>query len=148
MEQSDFTENALTRNRLTSLIAQMTDADLERSLGEGWTVAATLAHLAFWDQRVLRLLEKWEQSGVTPSPFPEDVDIINDATQALCLALEPRAAARLWQETAETLDQKIEGLAPELEAAIIAGGRHIGFGRWHHRREHLAELEKILSTSN
>ena len=148
MEQSDLAENTITRERLTALIARMSDADLERPLGDGWTVAATLAHLAFWDQRVLRLLEKWEQRGVTPSPFPEDVDAINDATQALCLALAPRAAARLWQETAETLDQKIEGLSPEFEAAIAAGGQPVSFGRWRHRREHLAALEEILSASN
>jgi hypothetical protein len=143
VNQTDLADNTATRLRYQALLTQMSDDDLQRPLGEGWTVAATLAHIAFWDQRALRLLEKWEKHGVTPSPLPEDVDAVNDATQALCLALPPRAAAQLMLDTAEALDKKIEGLPPEFVAAIAAAGQHVGFGRWHHRREHLEELEKI-----
>jgi sulfur carrier protein ThiS len=44
------------RERLRALVNRMTDKDLERRIDGDWTVAALLAHLAFWDYRVLVLL--------------------------------------------------------------------------------------------
>ena len=144
MDNSHIAENTATRERLKALVTRLSDADLLRPLGEGWSVAATFAHIAFWDQRALRLLEKWEREGVKPSPLPADVDAINDAAQALCLAIPPRAAAQLMVDTAEALDRKIEQIAPELAAAIQAAGGHVSFKRWHHRREHLEQLEQMF----
>ena len=36
-------------------------------LPAGWTVAAVLGHLAFWDQRAFILLEQWEKTGTAPA---------------------------------------------------------------------------------
>ncbi len=138
-------ENTATRERLKALVARLSDDDLRRPLEEGWTVGATLAHIAFWDQRALRLLEKWERQGVSPSPLPADVDAINDAMRALCLAIPPRAAAELMIETAEAIDRKIEQISPELAAAVQAGGNHVSFKRFHHRLEHLEQLEGMFA---
>src|SRR3972149_3651004 len=110
-------ENTATRERLKALVARLSDDDLRRPLEEGWTVGATLAHIAFWDQRALRLLEKWERQGVSPSPLPADVDAINDAMRALCLAIPPRQA----------------------------GGNHVSCKRFHHRLEHLEQLEGMFA---
>ena len=49
--------------RLRQLIARLSDADLVRPVSGGWTVAAALAHMAFWDGRVLVSLERWEREG-------------------------------------------------------------------------------------
>jgi len=49
-------QNDAERIRLRSLVARLSDADLARPMPAGWTVAAILAHLAFWDQRILVLL--------------------------------------------------------------------------------------------
>jgi len=46
-------ENAESYQRLKSIVHRLTDTDLALSTDYGWTIAALLAHLAFWDQRVL-----------------------------------------------------------------------------------------------
>ncbi len=76
MERPFVAENTLERERLRALVARLTDEDLSLPLGEGWTVAAALAHLAFWDQRALVLLRRWECTGVGTSPI--DIDATND----------------------------------------------------------------------
>lgn len=38
--------NSESNAKLRALVGRLTDADLGRDLGEGWTVAAMLAHLA------------------------------------------------------------------------------------------------------
>jgi hypothetical protein len=143
-DRTYVTENAAERERLRALAERMSDDDLRRPLADGWTVAATLAHIAFWDQRGLALLERWERQGVGPSPLPADVDAVNDATRALCLAIPPRAAAELAVVTAEAIDRKLERLTPEMLAQMEAAGSPLGLKRATHRREHLDEIERLL----
>jgi hypothetical protein len=46
------------RQRLQVLVARLDDAELAYPLGDEWTVAAVLAHLAFWDRRAAILLAR------------------------------------------------------------------------------------------
>ena len=85
--------NAKGRERLWALVSELTDEELALQVGDGWTIAAMLAHLAFWDYRVLVLIMRWKKVGIGPSPI--DIDGVNDAMKPLCLAIPPREAARL-----------------------------------------------------
>ena len=137
-------QNTAQRERLRSLVARLSDADLEKSLPAGWTVAAVLGHLAFWDQRILVLVEQWERGGPAATPQPLDdaaVDWINDSAKALCLALTPRAAAQLAVAAADAVDRKLEALGEDLVGANQAAGSPVNFVRAHHRREHLDAIE-------
>jgi hypothetical protein len=67
MARAYATENTHERQRLRTLVARLSDEDLTRPLPNGWTVAITLAHLAFWDRQRLALLRRWERDGVTPA---------------------------------------------------------------------------------
>jgi hypothetical protein len=150
MAQPYVAENNEQRARLRALVDRASDADLARPLEAGWTVGAVLAHLAFWDQRTLLLIERWEKEGPrTPPPGIEgkDVDWINDSAKALCLALPPRAAARLAMATAEAVDRRVEALSSELVAANTAAGKPLNLFRAEHRREHLDEIERALGES-
>lgn len=138
-------ENAAQRERLKVLVARLSDDDLRREVGAGWTVAATLAHIAFWDQRVLKLLHRFERQGVGPSPHPADVDAINDAAKALCLALPPRVAAQLAVSTAEELDRELEKLSSDMLAELVRAGHPIKLSRAEHRANHLDEIEQLIS---
>ena len=60
-DRTYIARNDAERARLRALVARLSDADLARPMPGGWTVAAVLAHLAFWDQRIMVLLERWEQ---------------------------------------------------------------------------------------
>ncbi len=137
-------ENASERDRLAALVAQLSEEDLSRELDAGWTVGAVLAHLAFWDQRVVAILDKWEQSGVIPTAPRGDPDIINDAAKPLFLAMAPRKAALLALEAAKAADTRVETLTPEALDALRAAGNPINPRRFEHRREHIDQIERAL----
>ena len=142
MEHPFVIENARERERLRALISQMTDKELNLPLEAGWTVAAALAHLAFWDQRSLVLLRKWKKSGVAASPV--DVDVTNDAILPLCLAIPPRAAANLAVSCADAIDRELEEASSELIAAIESLGGRFRLYRSEHRKLHLDEIELLI----
>ncbi len=135
------------RARLKALVAKCTDADLARPLPAGWTVAGVLGHLAFWDQRILALLDQWEGAGVAPPPpLAGDVDWINDATKPLLLAVAPRRAAELTVSIAESTDRMLAELPEEFLAANGRAGSPVNVHRAEHRREHIDEIETALKS--
>ncbi len=140
--QSWVQENAAERGRMESMAAALSDEELSRPMEAGWTAAAVLAHLAFWDARAITLIRKWRKEGVGDSPT--DTDVINEATRELCLAIPPRAAAALAVGKAKELDDIIAALSPEWVDRIVEIGKTVHLKRFPHRREHLDDIEKAL----
>jgi hypothetical protein len=121
-------------------VARLSDAELARSTPNGWTVAATLAHLASGDERAAALLQRWAASGVSASPA--DADAINAAILPLCTA-PPRAAAELALRAAEAADHAVA----EFPDALVPAAEQMApfrLRRGHHRAEHLDEIEALL----
>lgn len=148
-DRSHDVANAAERNRLLSLVARLSDEELSRPVSAGWTVAGALAHLAFWDQRIVVLLERWRREGTAavPAPLDEaDVDWINDAAKPMLLALPPRRAAELAVVIAEAVDRMVESLPDDLLARNAAAGNPVNLLRAQHRREHLDEIERALGS--
>ena len=135
--------NAAERERLRRVVAGLSDADLARAVGSGWTIATVLAHLAFWDQCALIRLERWERQAVPPSPT--DVDVTNQALRALAAAIPPRAAAELAIASAEAVDRKVERLPSELARALDEAGFGRNLRRSLHRRHHLDRVTQALA---
>ncbi|HYN88416.1 MAG TPA: DinB family protein [Ardenticatenaceae bacterium] len=151
LDQSVIAENNATRERLRALVARLSDEALARPLGDGRTIATILGHIAFWDRRVLVLLDHWTRGDAQPSPAdaePEDVDWINDAVQGFLLAMSPRDLAQFALRTAEEVDSQVARVSPELVAAIRAVGEPIALARFYHRGEHLDEIEQLLNESS
>ena len=148
VDRTFIAENDAERARLRALVTRLKDADLARPMPAGWTIAAILAHVAFWDQRALLLLEQWEQqSGLAALPHglnDTDVHWINDATKPMFLALAPRAAADLAVAIAEAVDGRVAALPDDFVAKNTAAGSPIRLLRAEHRREHLDEIEAAL----
>jgi hypothetical protein len=137
--------NSAELARLEMLVKRCTDADLARPLPAGWTVAAVLAHLAFWDERVRLLFERWQATGVAPAAEVEaDVDWINDAAKPMFLAIPPRRAAELAVSIAQAADRTVATLSEEMLARNAAAGTPLNLVRAEHRREHLNEIEQAL----
>src|SRR5579859_3508866 len=106
MDRSFVERNRASTNRIRELASRLSDEELQHRVGEHWTVAIALAHLAFWDRRVLHLLDLMEREGKLVSI---DIDIaVNDISLPLWAAIPPRAAAHLAIDTAEALDQRLE----------------------------------------
>ncbi len=146
VDRAYVAENDAERERLRSLVTRLSDDELSRPMPAGWTVAAVLAHIGFWDARAIFLLDKWGR-GVEPSTAdyePEDVDWVNDAAKPLCLALPPRAAAQLALRLAEEADGKVAALSDEMLAKIRAAGSPFNLSRATHRQEHLDDIERAL----
>ena len=147
VDRSYVAENDAERERLRALVRRLSDQDLARPMAGGWTVAGVLAHVAFWDQRIVVLLDEWVRRGPSWTPPHEDerdVHWINDAAKALCLALPPRVAAELAVSVAETVDRRVAGVSDAIIEANARAGPVLNWRRAVHRREHLDEIDEAL----
>ena len=141
IDKSFVEQNRASTNRIRALSARLTDDELQHRVGEHWTVAIALAHLAFWDRRVMYVLDMTERDGKL---FIPEIDVfVNDLSLPLWAAIPPRAAARIAIETAETLDKRLESYSPALLEEIYTYNK-----RWVvralHRGEHLDEVDTAL----
>ena len=138
------TENTSLTERLSALVARLSDSDLTLDLGEGWTPAVALAHAAFWDRRAVRVFERWVHDG---TPYrDQDDDILNTALLDEWRAIPPRRAAELAVEAARSIDRTIGGLPDNVVAAVIAQGDDFLLRRSGHRREHVEQIEAATAS--
>ena len=133
--------NRLSTERIRRLAARLSDDEMQTPVGEHWTVAIVLAHLAFWDRRVMYVLDMTERDGRL---FIPEIDIfVNDLSLPLWAAIPPRQAARIAIETAEELDRRLEAYPPALLADIHAYNKR-WVDRSLHRNEHLDQADAAL----
>jgi hypothetical protein len=142
MQKAFIAENARERQRLKLMVERLTDAQLALTFPYGWTVAMSLAHLAFWDQRSFIALQKIKAGAKASEPL--DYDTINDALVPLCRAIAPREAGRLALAAAETVDADLESITDAEAAAVEAVGERARLYRCVHRKMHLDEIEALL----
>jgi hypothetical protein len=141
MDRSFIVRNQASTERIRNMAARLSDDKMQHPVGEHWTVAIVMAHLAFWDRRVMYVLDMTERDGKL---FIPEIDIfVNDLSLPLWAAIPPHSAANLAIETAETLDKRLETYSPALLEEIYTYNK-----RWVerslHRGEHLDEAEAAL----
>jgi hypothetical protein len=145
MENVPLEENEQQRQRLIALVDRLSDDDLGRETGAGWTVSTHLAYLAFWDRWAEHLIRRWRTGELPPPTVPAWYD---DAMNATLLdqwrALPPRAAATLAVEAAEAVDFEIARTeTPVLMAMTAAHEGHL-IHRHQFRSRRLDDLEAAL----
>lgn len=144
LDRSFVDSNRASTERLRDLVARLSDDDLRHPVGEHWTVAVALAHLAFWDRRVMYVLDMTERGGKFAAPA---IDIaVNDLSLPLWGAIPPREAARLAIETSEAVDRRLEQFPAALLEEIYSHNRRLVI-RALHRGEHLDEVDVALGNS-
>jgi hypothetical protein len=141
LDRSFVERNRASTDRIRALAASLTDEEMQHPVGEHWTVAIALAHLAFWDRRVMYVLDMTERDGKL---FIPEIDVfVNDLSLPLWAAIPPREAARIAIETSEELDRRLEVYPPALLEEMHAYNK-----RWVvralHRGEHLDEVDAAL----
>lgn len=141
LDQSYIEQNRASTERIRALAGRLTDDEMQTKVGEHWTVSIALAHLAWWDRRVMYVLDMTERDGKL---FVPEIDIVvNDLSLPLWAAILPRQAARICIETSETLDKRLEDYSPELLEEIYNYNK-----RWVvralHRDEHLDDVDAAL----
>lgn len=137
-------QNRASTERIRTLIARLSDEEMQTKVGEHWTVSIALAHLAFWDRRVMHILDMTEKEGKL---VDLEIDIVvNDLSLQLWSAIPSHEAARICIETAEALDKRLEEFNPTLLDELYNHNK-----RWVvralHRNEHLDEVDAALKTA-
>jgi hypothetical protein len=143
LDRSFIELNRASSTRLHSLATRLSKEELMMRVGEEWTVGVTLAHMAFWDLRVMQILDATERNGKLCAP---EIDIsVNDIMSVLLAAIPPRLAANIAFQTAEALDEMIERFPMDLLEQIYARNE-----RWVvralHRNHHVDAIEAALRT--
>jgi hypothetical protein len=141
VDRSFVEQNRASSTRMHELAMNLSNEQLRLSIGNQWTIYSTFAHLAFWDMRVMHILEKTEREGKLVAP---EIDVsVNDILTPLFLAIPPRLAVQVAFQTAEALDEMLENFPPDLLEQI-----HSRYERWVfralHRNGHLDAIEAVL----
>ena len=134
-------QNRASRERIHALGERLTDDEMQTKVGEHWTVSIVFAHLAFWERRVMYVLDLTEKNGKL---FIPEIDIfVNDLSLPLWAAIPSREAARIAMEECAATDKRLEEYDPALLEEIYNYNK-----RWVvralHRNEHLDETEAAL----
>jgi hypothetical protein len=142
MDRSFVDLNRASTQRIRGMAERLSDEEMQTRVGEHWTVAIVMAHLAFWERRVLYVLDMTERDRKL---FIPEIDIfVNDLSLPLWAAIPPRDASRLAIESAEECDRRLEQFDPALLEEIFNYNK-----RWViralHRNEHLDEAHAALS---
>src|SRR4029453_13309626 len=99
-DRSYVAENDRERRRLEAPLGKPDAGAPGRAMPAGWTVAAVLAHLALWDQRIVLLSEQLKRGASVPQIDGGSVEWINDSAKPMQLALPPRRAPTLAAQPA------------------------------------------------
>ena len=134
-------QNRASTGRIRALADRLTDDEMQTKVGEHWTVAIAFAHLAWWDRRVMYVLDMTARD---EKLFVPEIDIVvNDLSLPLWAVIPPRDATRICIETSEMLDKQLEEYSQALLEEIFNYNK-----RWViralHRNEHLDEVDAAL----
>jgi hypothetical protein len=146
VDRSFVEENDAARVELSEFIAGLDERSFKFPVGSGWTIATCLCHLAFWDHRVLFLLEEWERTGQleTSRLSSQSVNSVNQAVNAISQAVPGAAAAKLALDTALAVDSLLATISDELISQLVSAGFERYLKRSLHRREHLQKIKAAL----
>jgi uncharacterized damage-inducible protein DinB len=146
MDRSFAERNAASRDRLAATVAGLDGGSLDREADGGWTVAALLAHLAFWDELVAARWSLARHAGSrTPIGLDEELtDLLNEAALPTWRSISANRVLELVTAAAARVDAVVAGLSDESVAEIAREGRPRLLDRSLHREEHLAAIQAAL----
>lgn len=136
-----FQSNRESTDRMKQIVLGLTDQQMKSTLPNGWTISVTLAHLAFWDQRVIHVIEMAKKDGsVTPSNFD---DSLNDMMEPFLSAIPAEKAASMAVEISTRLDQILEECSADIIDQLAAANPR-WVDRSLHRNAHLDDIDAFL----
>lgn len=146
VDRSFVDENDAARVELSEFIAGLDERSFKCPVGSGWTISTCLCHLAFWDHRVLFLLNEWGRTGQleTSRLSSQSVNSINEAVNAISQDVPGAAAAKLALDTALAVDSLLASISDDLISQLVSVGFERYLKRSLHRREHLQKMEAVL----
>jgi hypothetical protein len=142
MANSYDERNRRSLEDLKTFVEQLSDAQLTRDLGNGWTPAAELAHIAFWDRRAAQIAIRVSADDAFRNPG-ENVHVLNDALLPQWKRIAPRDVVAEFVEAGTA----VNNLLAEADQATVEHWlelRTFAVDRSNHRMEHLEELKQIF----
>jgi hypothetical protein len=140
----DFAEsNQAQTKRLRALARRLTAEMLAVRLPNGWTVAVTLAHIAFWDRQRLCLMRRWAAGDWCNGGY--DGELFNEVLLPFLETIPPDKAAEMALKTAEEVDAFLLTVPDEVVAAALARPDRPNLERGSHREGHLDQIEQALA---
>ena len=145
----DIERNAASLGRLQELVVGLTEDDLNRSLGDRWTVKVALVHLAFWDGRQRETLQRHLADAPLgegePALLEDSDEVVNEALVPLAQRIAPARTVDLVLEAANGANAVIESADHAVLKRLIDGRYDFLVRRWRHREEHMAQIRNGLS---
>ena len=139
-------DNDAARAELKEIANRLDAGSVTCSIGSTWTVATSLCHLAFWDQRALFQLKEWRKGGSVEAVRldSQTVDSINEAVNMIAEQVPGPAAIAFALNSAAAVDAFIATIGEELANRITAAGFERYLRRSLHRREHIRRIRRAL----
>jgi hypothetical protein len=135
--------NRSQTERLRRLVRRLDAAMLAVRLPNGWTVAGSLAHVAFWDRQRLCLMRRWAAGDFCSGAY--DGDLFNAALQPLLEMIPAERAAAAAVQAAEEVDAFLLEVSSEVVEAALARPDAPNLDRGSHREGHLDLVEQALA---
>ena len=145
MDPDIVRKNVESRDRLLALVEDLDEQALLRQVDAEWTVAALLAHVAFWDQICGVRWDAFNTGGSLADVPDTLIDFINTANLPIWRALSGGAAVNLLREAMERTDARIARLPQAAVQAAESGGFTFMLDRTGHRDEHAAQIKAFLA---
>lgn len=142
VDRTFMDRNRAANQRIRDMASRLSESEMKTQVGEHWTVGIVFAHLAFWERRVMYVLDMTEKEGKL---FVPEIDIfVNDLSLPLWAAIPPKQAAQIAIESADAVDRRLENFPPALLEEIFTYNK-----RWVerslHRNSHLDEADEALT---
>jgi len=135
--------NRSQTERLRRLVRRLDAAMLAVRLPNGWTVAGSLAHVAFWDRQRLCLMQRWAAGDFCSGAY--DGDLFNAALQPLLEMIPAERAAAAAVQAAEEVDAFLLEVSSDVVEAALARPDAPNLDRGSHREGHLDRVEQALA---
>jgi hypothetical protein len=134
-----------SHRRLLAVASVLDENALVRHTVSGWTVAATLTHIAFYDDFVSERWRRYQAAG-SFQDLPDDItDLINAAGERGWQAVDPIRARTIVIEAADAVSDLILHLPQTALVDALKTGRAAMVDRSLHWDPHLDEIEQALS---
>jgi hypothetical protein len=138
------TNTRLGFERLIASLSKLTPTELDVPLPNDWTVSATLAHLAFWDQWVVARWWRFQAIGGFEDIDDSVMDLVNEAALPAWTALAAEDTVRMALASARQAVDTVSNLREAAQAAATDTGRDAMLDRSLHWDPHLHEINKAL----
>ena len=145
MDQNFVQNNKRSRDRLVANIKNLDEASLQRRVNDEWTIAATLAHVAFWDEICIARWDAYASGGSLEDIPDKIIELVNAGNLPTWLALPAKTTVNLVTRSMDDLDARIARLSEDARRTATAGGFTYMLDRTRHRDEHSTEIEAILN---